>query len=117
MPMIVAVNQEGRLSIFGNRKHGQFITQVGGLWAGPLLPDVDLNFTPPQTTGYFWTELHAGAPPIIVSVFLDKEQPMVAVLGMPEPMPLGDMTGRWSERLVPPSEVDTSGQLIKPLTT
>lgn len=116
MPMVIAVNREGRLSIFGDRGKGQLITQVGGLWAGPLLPDMDMNFTQPETTGYFWTELHVGAPPVIVSVFIDKENPMVSVLGMPEPMPLGEMTGRWSERLDPPTEVDTSGQIVKPIT-
>lgn len=117
MPMIVAVNSSGRLSIFGGRGRGQLITEVGGLWAGPLLPDMDMEFQQPETTGYFWTDLHAGAPPIIVSVYMVKEQPLVAVLGMPEPMPLGEMTGRWSARLVPPTEVDTSGQVVKPITT
>lgn len=118
MPMIVSVNREGHLSIFGNHsKKSMHVTHMAGLWAGPLVPDIDMLFTPPETTGYFWTELHVGAPPIIVSVHLVKDVPMVAVLGMPEPMPLGEMTGRWSARLVPPTEVDTSGQVVKPITT
>lgn len=118
MPMIVSVNQDGRLGIFGARGKGQHLHQVAGLWAGPIMPDMDMGFHPPETTGYYWTDLVAGAPPIIVSVYIGKlESPLVAVLGMPEPVPLGETTGRWSERLVPPTEVDTSGQLIKPITT
>lgn len=110
-PFIVALKKNGRVRFFGAKGDGNLVTNMRGLWSDePVLPgETDLVYEIPTTTGYFLFELIVGQLPIVVSVYEEKGEPKVSVLGVAEGIPLATCAGgRWSAAaLVPPEKLSS----------